>query len=296
MSHVSRDKIMKIVQEIKNIYGKNLTKNIGKVHDYLGMTFDFSFTKEVKVNMWDYLRKVIKEFPEEITGVCATPAGEYLFKVRDDRRKLNEEQAEAFHHTVYQLLFAANRARRDIQTAVFFLTTRVGDPDEDNWKKLVRVLKYLNGTQYMKLTLVANEMNFIIHWYLDGLHQIHEDCRGQIGSLTTLGKGAAISSSNKMKCNTQSSTDTELISLHDKLPDIVWTRYFVECQGYDINECVVFQDNMSALLLEKNGRISSSKRTKHIKAKYFLVKDYYESGEIDLRYDTARLISCGQMF
>jgi hypothetical protein len=60
------------------------------------MTFDFSFTKEVKVIMWDYLRKVIKEFPEEITGVCATPAGDYLFKVRDDGKKLNEEQAEAF--------------------------------------------------------------------------------------------------------------------------------------------------------------------------------------------------------
>jgi hypothetical protein len=52
MSHVSRDEIIKIVQEIKNIYGENLTKNVGKVHDYLGMTFDFSFTKEVKANMW----------------------------------------------------------------------------------------------------------------------------------------------------------------------------------------------------------------------------------------------------
>jgi hypothetical protein len=87
-----------------------------------------------------------------------------------------------------------------------------------------------------------------------------------------------------MKCNTQSSTETELISLHDKLPDIIWTRYFVECQGYDIDECVVFQDNMCALSLEKNGRISLSKHTKYIKAKQFLIKDYYESGEIDLRY------------
>ncbi len=175
------------------------------------MTFDFSFTKEVKVNMWDYLRKVIKEFPEEITGVCAMLAGDYLFKLRDDGKKLNKEQAEVFHHTVYQLLFAANQARQDIQTAVSFLTTRVKDPDEDDWKKLVCVLKYLNGTRYMKLTIIANEINFIIHWYVDGLHQIHEDCRGQIGSLMMLGKGAAISSSNKMKCNTRSSTETELI-------------------------------------------------------------------------------------
>ena len=92
------------------------------------------------------------------------------------------------------------------------------------------------------------------------------------------------SSSNIMKCNTRSSTETELISVHDKLPDIIWTRYFVECQGYDIDEYIVFQDKMSSLSLEKNERISSSKRTKHIKAKYFLIKDYYDSGVIDLWY------------
>jgi hypothetical protein len=57
---------------------------------------------------------------------------------------------------------------------------------------------------------------------------------------------------------------------------------FVECQGYDIDEYIVFQDNMSSLSLEKNERISSLKRTKHIKAKYFIIKDYYDSREIDL--------------
>ncbi len=36
--------------------------------------------------------------------------------------------------------------------------------------------------------------------------------------------------------------------------------------------------------MEKNGRVSASKRSKHIKAKYFLIKDYYDSGEIDLKY------------
>jgi hypothetical protein len=114
--------------------------------------------------MCDYIKKVIREFPEEIMGVCATPASIYLFKASEDGTKLNEELAEAFHHTVYQLLFAADKARCDIQTVASFLTTRVKDPDIDNWGKLVRVLKYLNGTWYMKLILSAGEMNSTIHW------------------------------------------------------------------------------------------------------------------------------------
>ena len=65
---------------------------------------------------------------------------------------------------MYQLLFAANRERRDIQTAVSFLTTQVKAPDEDDWGKLVRVLKYINGMQYMKLILSVDEMNFTVHW------------------------------------------------------------------------------------------------------------------------------------
>ncbi len=81
------------------------------------------------------------------------PAHDKLFEVRSDRdaKKLDEEQALAFHHTVAQLLFMATRARKDIQTAVAFLTTRVKSPDEDDWGKLKRVLKYLNGTKYLKL-------------------------------------------------------------------------------------------------------------------------------------------------
>jgi hypothetical protein len=76
-------------------------------------------------------------------------------------------------------------------------------PDEDDWGKLVRVLKYINGTRYMKLILVsADEMNFTVHWYVDGSHQIHEDRKGQIGCIMTMGKGAAISLSDIMKCNT----------------------------------------------------------------------------------------------
>jgi hypothetical protein len=60
--------------------------------------------------------------------------------------------------------------------------------------------------------------------------------------------------------------------------------HWVPCQGYDIDEYIIFQDDMSALLLEKNGRISSSTQIKHIKTKYFFIKDYYDAGEIDVKF------------
>ncbi len=125
---------------------------------------------------------MIEAFPEEIVGKAVTPAGDHLFKVREDWQKFNKEQADAFHHTVYQLLFAANQVHCDIQMAVSFLTTCVEEPDEDDWGRLKCILKYLNGTRYLKITLSADQLKFTVHWYVDGLHQIHEDCRVRLWS------------------------------------------------------------------------------------------------------------------
>ena len=130
------------------------------------MDLDYSGTKNVKISMIKYLKKIFVAFPEKITTTAETPAAEHLFKVAegDDHTSkiLPEEQAQAFHHTVAQLLFLCMRARPDIQTALSFLTKRVREPDEHDWGKLKRVLKYLKGTMYMKLTLSVDSMTTII--------------------------------------------------------------------------------------------------------------------------------------
>ena len=73
----------------------------------------------LEVSIFKYLNNVIEDFPEITRGRAATPAHDKLFEIRDDEeaKKLNKEQALAFHHTVAQLLFMAMRARQDIQTA-----------------------------------------------------------------------------------------------------------------------------------------------------------------------------------
>ncbi len=72
-----------------------------------------------------------------ITGVSSTPAADHLFNVCPQHGSsfLPEEQAHSFHHTTAQLLFLS-RVQRDIQPTIAFLTTRVKQPDEDDWGKL----------------------------------------------------------------------------------------------------------------------------------------------------------------
>ena len=87
------------------------------------MTLDYSEPGNVKIDMQEYIERLIKEFPILIEGSAATPASEFLFKVNDAAALLDEKQAEQFHTNVAKLLFLCQRARPDIQVAVAFLTT-----------------------------------------------------------------------------------------------------------------------------------------------------------------------------
>ena len=64
------------------------------------------------------------------------------------------------------------QAHRDIVVAVSFLTTRVKKPDEDDWGKLKRVLKYLNGTRHLKLTLNVDSKS-LVRWWIDASYNVH---------------------------------------------------------------------------------------------------------------------------
>ena len=46
----------------------------------------------------------------------------------------------------------------------------------------------------------------------------------------------------------------------------------------------MYQDNMATMCLEINVSLSSSKRTNHIKARYILIKDKVDSGEIKIEH------------
>jgi hypothetical protein len=203
-------------------------------------------------------------------GHAATLAANQLFLVNDKAEKISDEDSEKYHHLTAKLLYLSKRARPDLQTTVAFLCKRVQQPDVDDWKKLGCCLRYLQGTKELVLTLEADRCG-AIQWWIDASFAVHPDMKSHSTGITmSLGKGSPFSSSISQKLNTKRSTEAELVGMDDGMPLIIWTRNFM------VKDNVVYQDNQSAILLERNGRAS----TRHVNIRYFFVTDCIKNGKL----------------
>ena len=257
----------------------------GNVHDYLGMTIDFSDDGKVKFDMRSYVTSMIEEFQEfqPLTKPATTPAANDLFDVGSGE-ELTREQRELFHRLVAKGLFLCKRSRPDIHLAITVLATRVKAPNTSDWNKLVRLMRYLLGTREMVLTLSADNLH-TIKWYVDASFAVHPDFRSHTGAVMKLGRdGAVISMSAKQKLNTRSSCEAELVGADDAATKILWTKLFLEAQGYEVKKNILCQDNKSTILLLETGKRSSGKRTRALNIRYFFLTDQRDKGNLSVEY------------
>ena len=272
--HVDPAVVSSVLADIDAEYGKitKMTITQGKVHKYLGMTIDYSLPGKVMFSMVDYIGKMLDDIPENMKGESATPTAHHLFDISEDSTKLPQADADLFHHFVAQLLYISNRARPDIQPAVSFLCTIVIGPDTDDYKKLARVMKYIQGTIGLPLILSIDKSGNI-KWHVDALFAVHKDIRSHTGVFMTMGTEEAYVQSRKQKLNTNSSTEAEFVGVNDVLTQLIWTKYFLKEQGYIIHYNFIYQDNQSAIKLDKNGSRSIINSNRHINTRYYFISD-----------------------
>ena len=269
----------------------------GKTHKYLGMSLDFSHANQCRVTMIDYLDEIVvaydKALKELSDGFIAikkksntartSAAPDDLFVVNEDAEKLSDEGATAFHNLVAKTLYVSKRARPDVSTAIAFLTTRVRAPDVNDWRKLSHLMEYLRVDRLRPLILSADGSG-VLMWYVDASFVVHPNMRSHTGGVFTMGRGFPINISTKLKLNTRSSTESELVAVDDMMPKILWTCYFLMAQGYGVTENLMLQDNRSSMLLERNGKASSGKRTRYINICYFFITDRVNMKEVEIEW------------
>jgi hypothetical protein len=94
-------------------------------------------------------------------------------------------------------MFLCKCGHQDIQPAIAFMATRVTEPNEGDWKKLVKMMNFLKATKDDIATMSADNSNSI-KWYINASFAVHKDMRSHTGATMTLGSGAICSiSTNK---------------------------------------------------------------------------------------------------
>ena len=128
LSHLQQEELEKNIDHLKSIFGSgrellaaSYGKIYGKIHEYLGMTIDWSVDGKVISTMYDYLEDILAEVPDDFHGEDVNPAVSDLFQVDEACRRLATPTADLFHHFPAKFLYVAKRARPNLQVAVAFL-------------------------------------------------------------------------------------------------------------------------------------------------------------------------------
>ena len=150
-----------------------------------------------------------------------------LFTVDESSPQLSDKMSNFFHCVKARFLFAAKRARRDIQVAVENLCTRLKCPTELDYRKLRKLIKYIRITIHLPLIIGWDQSGELV-WSVDESFAVHKDFRSHTGGFLSLGTGSLLSMSMKQKLNTKSSTKAELVGCDDCMNFMGWVKLFLE--------------------------------------------------------------------
>ena len=292
VSHRKKEVLEDFVEWLDSKYSNKkgkVTVSRGPRHLYLGMYLDYAKPGCLIVDMSDYVAKMLGDFEATfLNGATLTvvrcPWTEQMYEVDTGSKRLSSDRKENFHTFVARGLYLCTHGRPDIIPIVMFLCTRVQSPTEQDYGKLLRMMRFLKATVKDVLTLTADQVQLVLYSYWDAAFGVQPDMKSQTGGALTLGKGVLSGVSRKQKLNTRSSTEAELVAADEGVGPTLWAKWFLEAQGCPVDNTIFYQDNKSAMLLEKNGKASSTKRTRHLQIRYFYIKDQIDKGYFKLEY------------
>jgi hypothetical protein len=82
-------------------------------------------------------------------------------------------------------------------------------------------MKYLQSTIDLPLVL-STDGSGKLRWHIDASYAVHMDMRSHTGGAMMLGKGSVYSTLVKQKLVTRSSTEAEVVAVHDVMPQMLF--------------------------------------------------------------------------
>lgn len=254
-------------------------KTFQKPKKFVGLSLNIGDTC-IEIDQVDYIAKCVKRLGLENSKVAKTP-----MEVKLDLSKTNSNSdlcVLKFQKLLGMLNYVMERTRIDIYYATNVLSRKVKVANEEYYKYLLRVLRYLKGNANVKLVYSTNEESDVIVAHCDASWSSEEESRSTTGYLIKVFDNLVCFKSRKQTLVSLSTAEAEFVALSDCSRDVMWIRNMIEDLGVKDVNAIIYCDNQAAVKIAENK--GNSKRTRHIDIKFNHVKDLVNRGLINLRY------------
>ena len=275
---------------------QNLQENLRKAYSvttvqdesdisFVGLEIKTDNDKCVKVRQLGYIKDILNHFKVGETEFEDYPCRENIMHPSKEN-DLRVDQS-IYISGIMKLMYLSTRSRPDIAFAVSALASRSSDPRESDSYAMRRIVKYINKTKEEYLIFKFGG-EITLSAYVDASFMCHRDMRSHTGYAIfadKIGSAGVVYRSIKQKTVANSSTEAEIISLHDLVQHLIWVQGIYDSLNVKYDKpTVIHDDNEATIRLNSVPVVNFSGRSKYIARKYFSVYEHVENGSVILRW------------
>ena len=138
---------------------------------------------------------------------------------------MGKSQAGYFHTIVAKAMFLSNIMIPKMQHMIPVWAITLRSPNIIDCNKLVRVLKYLNGTRGYHLTLSIDDIR-VTNRYVDALFEVHTNLKSLTGGIIMWVAGETKYGLMMQNPNTRSIMEAKVAGVDDMASNMFWVFLF----------------------------------------------------------------------
>ena len=242
--------------------------------------------KTIHISQENYIKRLLEKFGLSNCKTRVVPADPFsrLSKGFDSDVSTCPTLMEPFREAVGSLIYAVTCTRPDIAFAVSQVSQFSSSPTQAHWEAVKRIFSYLNGTASHGIVFGSSDSRNELVAYTDADFASNLDDRRSTTGIVLLLNGGPVSwKSQRQKCVSLSTTESEYVAAATASKEVVWMRRLL--QDFCLQESTpttLFCDNQSLIKLVKNAEFHQ--RTKHIDVKFHFIRALQEERIIDVTY------------
>ena len=280
----------KEIEEIKLMFHREFKmKDNKELKGFLGINV-VRDEKKMSLDQQFYIENVLKRFGMQDCKPISTPM--IIEKKKEEEKKGKEKKMEdisLYQSAIGSLIYLSTATRPDITYAVHQAAQAMKDPSEDDWIRVKRIFRYLQGTKTMKIIYSTEkkegEEEDKIFGYSDASYaEDRKDRKSTSGYLFIKSKGPISWKSKKQPIVSLSSMEAEYIALTAAAKEAIWlSKIETELGENKENKTITIKEDNQSTIKTANDVILNE-RSKHIDVRYHFIRELIKDRRLKIDY------------